>query len=228
MSEKIMTLSRRKGVHPLIKIDGRGDLTFLVSKGECKNKKKGFLVCSRAVDRSSKPLETMLYGPFLEAKPSDHSSAWIVRIPKDDSDAFQVILNIVHCNWEQIPESVDREFLYKVVVLADKYIMAHSLGSIARAWYKRIMEQSDLFGREGGIISISGGIQALREVMRIGRWMEDDSVVWRGLIYYAWHSSVEDGELVYGSDKHGFTEPGAKTTTRLVDDMQGWPEVYLG
>lgn len=132
--------SSRADVQPLVEIDPRGDLVLIVHEGkpdETVGTKRAFLVCSRTLARSTKYFETMLDGRWKESKPSDTSdsaSQWTVSLFEDHPDAFEVVLNIVHCKSNQFPETVRRSVLYKILILADKYIMVHNLRWIVPAW----------------------------------------------------------------------------------------------
>jgi hypothetical protein len=83
-------------------LDPRGDLTLLVGQ----EGKVGFLVCSRALARSSPYWENMLYGPFEEGKDQQRDGTrWTVDLPEDNPDALRVCLRAVHCKFDIIPRT---------------------------------------------------------------------------------------------------------------------------
>lgn len=267
-----VTMSR-DGVYPLVKIDGRGDLTFVVSEGK---NKKGFVVCSRTVARASKPLEAMLFGPFLEARPSDPSTPWIVRLPDDDPAAFKIMLNAIHhTNLDKIPKEIDRILLSKIIMLADKYLMTEYLRRIVGTWNIPCQDFTwpDDDDEVTWLIDISIGGEHpkpgdVRAALIIAHFMGHESTVWHALVYYAGTFQLHGGELIlrrryrfrakdgntelarlgfsYGlwddesSDddeecsaavESSPTEDGWVTcqeTERLVDELQGLPQVYTG
>lgn len=121
-----------------VHIDQYGDLKLIVGE-----EKVCFIVCSRALARSAPFWNTLLYGPFAEAKPSDGND-WIVNLPEDHPGALEVILNLVH--WPGHPEkitAIDLNLAFEVAVLTDKYSMTHCLASYARQWLEDLMPVID-------------------------------------------------------------------------------------
>lgn len=83
-----------------VEINPHGDLKLIVG-----DDKVCFVVCSRALSRSAPVWKTMLYGPFMEGKPTDGRD-WKVTLPEDCPDAIEIILNIVH--WPGKPEKIPK------------------------------------------------------------------------------------------------------------------------
>lgn len=112
-----------------VHIDQYGDLKLIVG-----DDKVCFVVCSRALARSAPFWNTLLYGPFTEAKPPDGND-WIIKLPEDHPGALEVVLNLIH--WPGQPEkitAVDLNLAFEVAVLTDKYSMTHCLTSHAQQW----------------------------------------------------------------------------------------------
>lgn len=123
-----------------IVLDDLGDLRLEVGEH-----KKAFIVCSRAMARSSPVFRSMLYGGYAESKPTE--GQWVVHLPEDNDMAFAVILNIIHLRMTQVPmllPGTDRAplsedsdiLLHHLAVLADKYLLLSLLQPWANAWLK--------------------------------------------------------------------------------------------
>ncbi|KAI1320579.1 hypothetical protein F5Y16DRAFT_389728 [Xylariaceae sp. FL0255] len=101
-----------------------------------------FLVCSKALSRASPVWKTLLYGKFVESKPSDPLAKWTVELPADDTMAMFTILNIVHGRFECLyPSSPDFGVkrvvdLFNLAVLTDKY----DLSRLLRPWISTWMQ----------------------------------------------------------------------------------------
>jgi hypothetical protein len=85
----------------------------------------------------------MLYGPWTEAKPQSNSGSrcqWVVCLPDDEPSAMQVILDIVHGNFDKVPVTPWALDLYHVVVIADKYHMFRCLRPWAAHWRRVVIQ----------------------------------------------------------------------------------------
>lgn len=128
-------------------IDPNGDLCLEVGPSL-----KEFVVCSRAMTRSSSFWKTMLHGDFAEGKKAqsqDATSEWVVKLPEDNPTAMEIILNIVHCRFSSVsnPEGfVYTTHLYNLCVLTDKYDMTHILRPWAKGWSSSTHAQCDKIG----------------------------------------------------------------------------------
>ncbi|KAJ0311442.1 hypothetical protein Brms1b_008347 [Colletotrichum noveboracense] len=69
--------------------------------------------------------DKMLFGPFAESRPSTESSkqdsVWIVHLPGDEPAHFEVVLNILHCNFKKVAQRLSIPLLSGLVAIADKY-----------------------------------------------------------------------------------------------------------
>ncbi|KAI1076872.1 hypothetical protein F5B20DRAFT_554105 [Whalleya microplaca] len=80
-----------------------------------------FKVCSRTLARSNKVFDKMLYGPFLERKPT--TGDWVVNLPEDNPSAFQIFLDLVHRFSPAIPQRPAEDTLYHLVSTIHYYNM---------------------------------------------------------------------------------------------------------
>ncbi|KAI8158376.1 hypothetical protein K4K49_003285 [Colletotrichum sp. SAR 10_70] len=110
---------------PTTTFDSKGDLHLVVGGDVRDGDPSTFLVCSRALARSSPVFEKMLFGPFAESRPSIESStpksAWVVHLPEDDPDHMEAVLNILHFNFKDIPRRFTPPIFSGMIVIADKY-----------------------------------------------------------------------------------------------------------
>ncbi|KAJ5017601.1 hypothetical protein K4K57_008198 [Colletotrichum sp. SAR 10_99] len=105
--------------------DSKGDLYLVVGSNIRAGDPSTFLVCSKALARASPVFDKMLFGPLAEPRPSTESSkqdsAWIVHLPEDEPAHFEVVLNILHCNFKEVPQDFSFLLLSGIVAVADKY-----------------------------------------------------------------------------------------------------------
>ncbi|KAL3297543.1 nuclear pore protein-like protein [Colletotrichum asianum] len=106
---------------PTTTFDSKSTCTLFVRDGDPST----FLVCSRTLARASPVFDKMLFGPFVEARPSPElskqESAWVVHLPEDDPNHLGVVLNILHCNFKMVPQNFSSPLLSGMVAVADKY-----------------------------------------------------------------------------------------------------------
>lgn len=114
----------------VVTIDEMSDLKLNVVRED--HDKVCFLVCSKALARSAQYWKVLLYGNFKEAKPKT-GEEWVVQVEEDDTDAFHVLLLLIHGQMHKIPD-VDLKLVFEVTVLTDKYQMNHCLRAVARTW----------------------------------------------------------------------------------------------
>ncbi|KAI1264737.1 hypothetical protein F5Y18DRAFT_389903 [Xylariaceae sp. FL1019] len=116
-----------------IKIDPDGDLELLVGH-EAGWPMHHFIVCSKALARSSPVFKAMLYGGFSEAKNNQNpANAWVVELAEDDPYAMEMLLSTIHGNFDTAPvltalgENGDIDCLYELTALVDKYDLMNQL-----------------------------------------------------------------------------------------------------
>ncbi|KAI1495170.1 hypothetical protein F5X96DRAFT_675998 [Biscogniauxia mediterranea] len=124
---------------PCTWIDPNGDLHLKVGTDETA---RIFVVCSKDMVRSSAFWWRLLYGGFAESKrpnPEDEESDWIVELPDDNPESMEILLSIVHDQYEPYLTSdspISVSDLYELCVLTDKYGMTHVLRPWAKGWAK--------------------------------------------------------------------------------------------
>lgn len=91
-----------------------------------------FRVCSAALRRRSPVWKRMLFGPWKERRPTNEDTDWIVELFKDCPQAMQLVLNIIHGNFDMVPRLPFGSLrqLYDFQVVADKYDVV----SIFKPW----------------------------------------------------------------------------------------------
>lgn len=131
---------------PLIHFDVDGDLRLDV--GEDENVQR-FIVCSRTLSRASKVFKAMLYGNFVESKPSSKEHEWVVALPEDDPASLATVLYAIHNKFSKVPDSVTQGELFNITVLTDKYDMTEVLRPWAKAWAEPLASSSRPLGQKG-------------------------------------------------------------------------------
>ncbi|KAL2874413.1 hypothetical protein SGCOL_010393 [Colletotrichum sp. CLE4] len=127
---------------PTIYLDDNGDLRLSVG-GDVEDHPQDFVVCSRALGRSSPVLKAMLFGRFLESRPLEGAGEWSVDLPEDSPEAMEIVLNIVHGHFNLVPEKLPLMRLYNVLTITEKYDMTVIVRPWARSWMQGVKHQTD-------------------------------------------------------------------------------------
>ncbi|KAF9878375.1 hypothetical protein CkaCkLH20_03867 [Colletotrichum karsti] len=111
-------------------VDQDGDLRLRV--GSAPNRVATFVICSKTVGRVSPVFKRMLFGNFAEARPANDEE-WVVELPDDDSNTFEIYLNIIHGWFDKVPNKLNVRKLASLLTVADKYdstpCCSHGLGN---------------------------------------------------------------------------------------------------
>ena len=131
-------------------LDEDGDLIIQVS-AETSEPERAFQVCASTMRRASPVWKRMLFGPWIEAKPS--TGEWVVALPEDKPSPLSVLLGIIHGKFQfLIPSwriaSHDFAFVSDVLVVADKYDLFDCLRPWAADWLFPVESDSKLTGHE--------------------------------------------------------------------------------
>lgn len=136
--------------------DPNGDLCVVVGTNMCigsqiemEHKHKQsivFCVDSGALTRVSKVFSGLLYGNLGESRePSGETEAkWLIDLPDDDSRYMEILFNIMHHNFSDIPSDNDpniTEILYELAVITDKYDCVHLLRPWINNWLLSLERQ---------------------------------------------------------------------------------------
>ena len=67
----------------------------------------------------------MLYGPFVEAKPTSEAEVdrphWVVDLPADDPAALAILVRIAHGHFGEVPRALPIDILYSLTTLTHYY-----------------------------------------------------------------------------------------------------------
>ncbi|KAK1968286.1 hypothetical protein LY78DRAFT_440442 [Colletotrichum sublineola] len=127
---------------PTIYLDDNGDLRLCVGADVDENP-QDFVVCSRALGRSSPVLKAMLFGGFAESRPCQAGGEWSVDLPEDSTQAMEIVLNIVHGHFHLIPDKLSLMRLYEVLTITEKYDMTVIIRPWSRSWMQAVKHQTD-------------------------------------------------------------------------------------
>ncbi|KAK1978641.1 hypothetical protein LZ30DRAFT_598687 [Colletotrichum cereale] len=127
---------------PTVYLDDNGDLRLCVG-ADVDEHPQDFVVCSRALGRSSPVLKAMLFGGFSESRPEQAGGEWSVDLPEDSTQAMEIVLNIVHGHFHLVPEKLPLMRLYDVLTITEKYDMTVIIRPWARSWMQAVKHQTD-------------------------------------------------------------------------------------
>ncbi|KAK2023107.1 hypothetical protein LX32DRAFT_601538 [Colletotrichum zoysiae] len=127
---------------PTIYLDDNGDLRLCVG-ADVDERPQDFVVCSRALGRSSPVLKAMLFGGFAESRPEQAGGEWSVDLPEDSTQAMEIVLNIVHGHFHLVPEELPLTRLYEVLTITEKYDMTVIVRPWSRSWMQAVKHQTD-------------------------------------------------------------------------------------
>ncbi|GKT48195.1 uncharacterized protein ColSpa_08376 [Colletotrichum spaethianum] len=127
---------------PTVYLDNNGDLRLCVG-ADVDERPQDFVVCSRALGRSSPVLKAMLFGGFAESRPEENGVEWSVDLPEDSTEAMEILLNIVHGHFHLVPEKLPLMRLYNILTITEKYDMTVIIRPWARSWMQAVRHQTD-------------------------------------------------------------------------------------
>ncbi|TQN67645.1 hypothetical protein CSHISOI_07845, partial [Colletotrichum shisoi] len=146
-------------------LDEYGDLRLCVGADHAEEPST-YLVCSRTLARSSPAMKKMLFGSFAESRPRDGGQDdWVVRLPDDEPEPMQLMLNIIHGHFAKVPGTMDLDTLHALVVLLDKYDAISVTRPWVQAWLQsaKAGKDSDATGRDGSkLLSVAWALGDLR------------------------------------------------------------------
>ncbi|KAF5613634.1 uncharacterized protein FTJAE_13884 [Fusarium tjaetaba] len=100
-----------------------------------------FTACSRALARASPVFERMLFGQFMESKPSNGEDR-LVELPEDERKALSTFLNISHGQFDQVPRNPSIDDLYDLTVLSNYYDGTHMLEPWIGRWMSLVEDDT--------------------------------------------------------------------------------------
>ncbi|KAK1585027.1 uncharacterized protein LY79DRAFT_671302 [Colletotrichum navitas] len=127
---------------PTIYLDDNGDLRLCVG-ADVEEHPQDFVVCSRALGRSSPVLKAMLFGGFAESRAEQAGGEWSVDLPEDSTQAMEIVLNIVHGHFHLVPEQLPLMRLYEVLTITEKYDMTVIIRPWSRSWMQAVKHHTD-------------------------------------------------------------------------------------
>lgn len=101
-----------------------------------------FLLSSRHLSLASPVLKTMLSGGWAEGVKADSDSLYHLTAESWDTEAFAMVMNIIHGRWSLVPSTVSLETLAKIAAVVDYYDIREPLQLISSLWMKDFMTSS--------------------------------------------------------------------------------------
>ncbi|KAF6835699.1 nuclear pore protein-like protein [Colletotrichum plurivorum] len=88
----------------------------------------------------------MLFGGFAESRPK--GDAWWVSLPEDEIAPVFLAFKLIHGSHENTPKTLDKDELYQLLVVTEKYDMARILRPWAATWFAPYKDTSSIEGNE--------------------------------------------------------------------------------
>ncbi|KAI8417592.1 hypothetical protein FOFC_00147 [Fusarium oxysporum] len=120
-----------------IVFDPRGDVKLCVGQTDPVT----FTACSRALARASPVFERMLFGLFMESKPTNGED-WVVELPEDKPTALSIFLRISHGQFDQVARKLSIDDLYDLTVLSNYYDGTHTLEPWVGRWMSLVEDDT--------------------------------------------------------------------------------------
>lgn len=117
--------------------DPRGDVKLCVGETDPAT----FTACSGALARASPVFERMLFGQFMESKPTT-SGDWLVELPEDEPEALSIFLQISHGQFDQVPRAPLIDDLYDLTALSSYYDGTHMLEPWVGRWMSLVEDDT--------------------------------------------------------------------------------------
>lgn len=100
-----------------------------------------FLVSSRHLTSASRMIKAMLStsSGWSEVQ-KDEDGLYQIEAEDWDETAFSIVLNVIHCRYRKVPETVELEMLAKIAVIVDYYQVHEAMVLASRAWLEALTE----------------------------------------------------------------------------------------
>jgi hypothetical protein len=115
----------------LIPLDADGDLVL-------RARKWSFKACSATLRRASPVWKAMLFGPWKESRPTIEGEEWVVTQSEDPTSALEVVLAIVHGQFDRVPQHMELQAVSGVLMVRDKYDVSGVMGPWVKQWAEEI------------------------------------------------------------------------------------------
>ncbi|KZL75673.1 nuclear pore protein [Colletotrichum incanum] len=186
---------------PPIILDEYGDLRLCVGADHV-DQPSTYLDCSKALARLSSVMKKMLFGGFMESRPKEGSQGnWVVHLPDDQPNPMRLMLEIMHGDFGQVPETMDLPILHTLLVLMDKYDTI----SLTRPWARTWLTSAKTSGDHAKLLSVA--------------WILGDMELFSTTTSYLVQSSTinEEGDLIIDlSSSTSGTEGGNRASQSLL------------
>ncbi|GKT51942.1 uncharacterized protein ColSpa_12123 [Colletotrichum spaethianum] len=135
----------------LIVLDEYGDLSLYVGANHV-DQPSAYLVCSKALARSSPVMKKILFSGFKELRPTEGGQGeWMIHLPDDQPAPMQLMLEIMHGDFGRVPETMALSDLHNCVVVMDKYDSI----SLTRPWIQAWLRSAKASGDHAKLLSVA-------------------------------------------------------------------------
>ncbi len=95
-------------------------------------------VSSRHLTLASPVFERLLKGEFAESCRLKSTGTTEVRLPEDNLQALQILLNIIHSHSRKVPREVNIDTLTQMSILIDKYGLHEATAIYTDLWFDKL------------------------------------------------------------------------------------------
>ncbi|KXH62511.1 hypothetical protein CNYM01_01722 [Colletotrichum nymphaeae SA-01] len=196
--------------------DDRGDLTLRVGNlGDGGADVFEFVVCSRALARASPVFRAMLFDGFSESKPE--GDTWIVKLPEDRPAPFFILLNIIHGCFSAVPQKLELDELYQLLVVTNKYDMLSVIFQWAPIWFE---PHRSKVNTEGQIVDKTGVPLNTYDCYEANGIIDDITKARQDILEELvsdFHAAIRDGLEGRGCKKNGPKSSLNRTMLAIMD-----------
>ncbi|KAH7308520.1 hypothetical protein B0I35DRAFT_491682 [Stachybotrys elegans] len=114
-------------------IAAEGDVLLVVGPDN-----KQLRVHSAFLQQASSVFKTMFKPIFKEGRQFSEAGSVTIPLPEDDAYAMEVVLNVIHGRYDNVPESLDPKDLLQAAVIIDKYDCFTPLTLAIRTWFSSL------------------------------------------------------------------------------------------
>ncbi|KAK1584973.1 uncharacterized protein LY79DRAFT_519632 [Colletotrichum navitas] len=141
----------RPDPEPVVRLDENGDLLLCVGAARV-GQASTYLVCSNALYRSSSVMKQIIFGQLDKPRCLQVGlENRVIHLPDDQPAPMRLMLEIIHGDFQKVPQKMELQTLHALVIIMDKYDAI----SLARPWVKEWLASVRSSGDYARLLSIA-------------------------------------------------------------------------
>jgi len=114
-----------------------GDLKLKVGGKRYPKEQLEFVVCSKSLSQASRRFKKLLHAKLQPStKSTTTTQKVVVTLPEDDPVGLEVLLNIIHDEYDPSISTVTLVLLYRILAVSEKYNMSHLIRPWVNIWFQ--------------------------------------------------------------------------------------------